>query len=489
MTVFEWDGWVFDPAEWRLANAAGDVTLPNKTLDLLALLLDRAPGLVSKEEILSTVWPDSVVEEGNIAFHIAMLRKALGQTTDTSCIETVRGRGYRFVAPVSRRDRVTKAPVSAPHESAPAIPAPVRRWRSAHVLPVVIVAALAGVMGWLWLGAPPAWTREAPAPAAANREAAALTERARESWRLRTPPSVQQAITLYQRAIALDPSFAPAYAGLADCYNLTMSGLPVTLRAANAKANAERALALDPGLAAAHTSFAFYQYKFEWKWAEAESGFRRAIAADPSYALAHHWYGEMIGLLGRFDEAIAELRRALALDTGSLPIISDLAAVLLRAGRLAEARDVLAAGAAINPMYHGISSRMAEVLAAEGRERESLEEAWRAAVLTGATMESIEELRDAYRTGGLQAVLRVEIARLEGDAPGRFAVPAQASFLATRYARLRDRDKTLYWLGMAIDRREDVVLHLPTYPEYDWLRDDPAFDRILARAGLKPLPR
>lgn len=492
MTVFEWDGWVFDPAEWRLANAAGDaVTLPNKTLDLLALLLDRAPGLVSKEEILSTVWRGAVVEEGNIAFHIAMLRKALGQATEASCIETVRGRGYRFAAPVRRRDRAVEPPASASQQSAPPIPAPARRWRPAHVLPVVVLAALAGVMGWLSLAAPPALTREAPPPvtAAPNAEAVALTERARESWRLRTPPSVQQAITLYQRAIALDPSFAPAYAGLADCYNLTMSGLPVPLRAANAKANAERALALDPGLAAAHTSLAFYQYKFEWKWAEAESEFRRAIAADPSYALAHHWYGEMIGYLGRFDEAIAELRRALALDTGSLPIMSDLAAVLLRAGRVAEARDVLAAGAAINPMYHGIPLRMAEVLAAEGRERESLEEAWRAAVLTGATMESIGELREAYRTGGLPAVLRVEIARLEGDQPGRFAVPAQATFLAGRYARLRDREKTLHWIGVAIDRREDIVLHLPTYPEYDWLRDDPAFDRILARAGLKPLPR
>lgn len=491
MTVFEWDGWVFDPAEWRLASAAGAVVpLPNKTLELLALLLERAPGLVSKDEILSTVWRDSVVEEGNIAFHIATLRKALGPG-----IETVRGRGYRFVAPVSRRGPAAEP--LAPVRSQPplAVAAPRGRWRRAHVVPVVVLAALVGVMAWMSFAAPPAATREVPVPPVPlgskqpNAEAVALTERARESWRLRTPPAVQQAITLYQRAIALDPSFAPAYAGLADCYNLTMSGLPVTVRAMNAKANAERALALDPGLAAAHTSLAFYLYKFEWDWDEAEAEFRRAIAADPSYALAHHWYGEMIGYFGRFDEAITQLRHALALDPASLPIMSDLAGALLRSGRLAEARDVVVAGAAINPMYHGIPSRMAEILAADGRERESLEEAWRAAVLTGATMVSIEELRAAYRIGGLPAVLRLEIARLEDQQPGRFAVPAQASFLASRYARLRDRDTTLHWIGVAIDRREDLVLHLPTYPEYDWLRDDPGFTRVLARAGLKPLPR
>ena len=66
---------------------------------------------------------------------------------------------------------------------------------------------------------------------------------------------------------------------------------------------------------------------------------------------------------------------------------------------------------------------------------------------------------------------------------------AQATFLASKYAQLGDRDKALQWIGMAIDRREDIVLHLPTYPEYDWLRDDPEFVRALARAGLTPVPR
>ena len=627
MTVFAWDGWIFDPVEWRLTSAStGGVRLPNKTLELLALLLERAPGLVSKDEILSTVWRDSVVEEGNIAFHIATLRKTLGRPGDASCIETVRGRGYRFVAPVSRRDSAAEqaaSPAQPPlGESAeeididdprldpppgfPAASAPrPRRWRAAHVVPVVILLAVASAMGWVALAAPYApirevavlpvmvageeqpmegaadamardlarlttlatravaagkasdapavvgrrlgvasvlrttvdrsrtpwrvaaeltrshdglrlwnWMFDMPADSAgapevivarvtaglsrhlgadvmprgmANAEALTLTLRARESWRLRTPPSVQQAIALYERALAIDPSFAPAYAGLADCYNLTMSGLPVAVRAVNAKANAERALSLDPGSAEAHTSLAFYLYKFEWKWDEAEAEFRRAIAADPSYALAHHWYGEMLGLLGRFDEGIAELRRAHQLEPSSLAIIDDLAGPLLRSGRVAEARAVVEAGAAINPTYHGIPKRMAEILALEGRERESLEEAWRTLVLTGASLESVEELRAAYRTGGRPAVLRLEIARLEAGDPGKFAVPAQASFLASKYAQLRDRDKTLHWIHVAIDRHEDIALHLPTYPEYHWLRDDPEFKRALARAGLTPL--
>ena len=95
--LFDWDVWTYEPQEWRLTSASGPVALPNKTLALLALLLDRAPGLVSKDDILSVVWAGTVVEEGNIAFHVATLRKTLDAAGAPSCIETVRGRGYRFV--------------------------------------------------------------------------------------------------------------------------------------------------------------------------------------------------------------------------------------------------------------------------------------------------------------------------------------------------------------------------------------------------------
>jgi len=499
MAVFEWDGWVFDPAEWRLTSGVtGVVSLPNKSLELLALLLERAPGLVAKDDILSTVWRDAVVEEGNIAFHIAMLRRALDRPGGKSCIETVRGRGYRFIDPVTLQASAAEQPTAAPEPprvetieepllSPPVVvelPSP-GRWRPAHVVPVVVIALGAGFMGFVAQATPPASSRAAASAAPVDPEVLALTLRARESWRLRTPPSVQQAVALYEQAIALDPSFPLAYAGLADCYNLTMSGLPTGVRATRAIANAERALALDPGLAEAHTALAFARYKFAWKWKEAEEGFRRAIAADPSYALAHHWYGEMLAFLGRHGEAITHLKQAIALDPSSLAIKGDLVPPLLRAGRVAEARAVLQEAAAINPTFHWIPRRMSEVFAAEGRERESLEEEWRALILSGATLESIEELRAAYRAGGRRAVLRLEIARLEAGEPGRFAVPQQATFLSSRYARLGERDKALQWIGVALDRREDAALHLLTHPDYDSLRGDPEFNRMLERVGLK----
>lgn len=139
--AYQWSEWRFEPSESRLLRDGVVVALPAKTLDLLATLLNRAPRLVTKEEILAAVWADATVEEGNIAFHVAALRKVLDDGSETSAIETVRGRGYRFVHELSihqlpptenlRRDALERAlaeaglpPTTAPASSEPS-PTPV----------------------------------------------------------------------------------------------------------------------------------------------------------------------------------------------------------------------------------------------------------------------------------------------------------------------------------------------------------------------------
>lgn len=619
--LLDWDGWTFEPKQWRLTNVSGPVALPNKTLALLSLLLDRAPGLVSKDDILATVWPGTMVEEGNIAFHVAALRKTLDTPGKPSCIETVRGRGYRFVAPVTRRFPAPPAPPAAPLPAvalAPPAPAALRSYESpktdlasrrdlsprlVRFEPVAVLVAAIGLVVWAALanlkpqvhdvlvmparaadlssidgvaesiaaqlarqtsirprmgtwsaaGENPVdagtrlqaetiltanvdrtvapwrvdlqltrlrdrrrmwhWVFEvspsAPAPAtvigaraaqglgehldamtssaaaAVNPEAVALVLQGREQWRLRTPASIRQAIALHERAIELEPAFARAHAGLADCYNLTTSGLPTALRYERASASVERALAIDPNLAEAHTSRGFLRYKFEWRWREAEASFKRAIELDPSYALAHHWYGEMLGFMGRHDEAIASLRRAQALDPGSLAIQSDLVPPLLRAGRVAEARAIVESAAARDTTWHWVPRRMSEVLAAEGRERESLEEYWRALVLSGASLESIEQQRAAYRRGGLPAVLRLQIAKLEATEAASPGAPLVASDLSRAYSRLGERVTALRWLRTALDRREDAALMMLTHPDYESIRAEPEFRQMLARVGLR----
>lgn len=481
--LYRWDGWTFEPAEYRLLNPASEpIPLANKTLDVLALLVERAPALVTKEELLSRLWSDAIVEEGNIAFHVAALRRTLDHAGGTSCIENIRGRGYRFVAavtPVEPGKMRGSADEGFYEPQFAGAPERSRVWVFAAVALIAIVA----VAIW-WSKLLPASVKAAPVPSTA----AALVAEGRNLWRLRTPDDVRRAIRVLERATAADENYAPAYAALADAYNITMSGLPPSARYERAKAYAERAVALQPDLAEGHTSLGFLRYKFEWRWDDAEKEFEKAIALNANYALAHHWYGEMLGLLGRYDESIRELHTALALEPDSLAIQSDLVAPLLGAGRIAEARQVIETAAKASPAWHWIPFRMSEVLAAEGRERESLEEHWRWMLLSGATFNSVDAQRTAYRAGGMHAVIRVEIAQLleaEKANPGGWMI---ASKLSRAYARLGERRESLRWISTALDRREDVAVMLLTSRDYDTLRDDPEFAPLLARTGLKPLP-
>src|SRR5262249_14819358 len=142
--------------------------------------------------------------------------------------------------------------------------------------------------------------------------------RAREQWALRTPATIRTAIKMYQQAIAIEPGFALAWAGLADSYNLTVSNVAPQTRGPLAKAAAERALALDPGSAEAHTAMAFAFYKFGWKWDDADREFQQAIKLNPRYALAHHWYGEFLKLLARYDASVAQFHQAVDADPFSI---------------------------------------------------------------------------------------------------------------------------------------------------------------------------
>lgn len=146
--AYVWDEWRFEPTECRLIRDGNIVPLPAKTLDLLSTLLRRAPRLVTKEEILAAVWRDASVEEGNIAFHVAALRKVLDQDDRPSAIETVRGRGYRFVHDVvihqlPATDDVRQVVVEAVASLTP--PPAVRKTPSlANLGAVIAVVALAG---------------------------------------------------------------------------------------------------------------------------------------------------------------------------------------------------------------------------------------------------------------------------------------------------------------------------------------------------------
>lgn len=487
--VFRWGPWTFERTEWRLSHReSGPVLLPNKTLELLALFLDCAPSLVEKGEILARVWSGATVEEGNIAFHVASLRRVLDAEGEPSCIETVRARGYRFVAPLVAIAPQVQAS-SAPPSEAVALPSrpqqvadvqtPRQIWRAAFLIGAVAILAGWGAV-WLVSRTPETATR-----GTTNAEAYDLVVQAREQWRQRTPAAVAQAIALYEHAIRLDDRYARAYSGLADCYNLTMSGLLPDVRYPLAKQNAEKALALDPSSAEAHNSVAFLRYKFEWKWEEAEAEFKQALALDPSNSLAHHWYGELLHILGRDSESIAQLQKALELDPRSLAIRAEMVPPLIRAGQVAAARAGVEAGLKIDPNWSMFHLRMAEIYRAQGLEKESVESELQWMTLRGIPLERLVELRAAYRAGGRSEMLRARIRQnleIVAAKPSAFLL---ATDLADDYGTLKQKEDALQWLTRAVERREDAVLRLATNTAYDSIRDDPRFKELMKRVGLK----
>jgi TolB-like protein/Tfp pilus assembly protein PilF len=155
----------------------------------------------------------------------------------------------------------------------------------------------------------------------------------------RDEPGLLKAIHSFHQSIAKDSHYAPAYVGLADCYNLlaVWGKLPSNKAFPQARAAAQTALSLDPSSAQAYTSLAFETYRYEWNFPQAETYFRKAIQLNPNYATAHQWYGEFLGDLRRFDQSIAELRKATDLDPLSAIAGGDLAVGYIHAGRDPEA--------------------------------------------------------------------------------------------------------------------------------------------------------
>src|SRR5207302_87333 len=162
-----------------------------------------------------------------------------------------------------------------------------------------------------------------------NPEAYQLYLKGRFYWGKRSAGDIQKGIEFFQQAIEKDPTYALAYAGLADCYAVLpqYSGLPSTEIIPRAREAALKALKIDSALADAHNTLAFVHEELDWHFGAAEAEYKRAIDLNPDYPTAHHWYAILLSRLGRYDEAIREAERAYQLDPLSL-IINNLRAVV-----------------------------------------------------------------------------------------------------------------------------------------------------------------
>ena len=317
-----------------------------------------------------------------------------------------------------------------------------------------------------------------------NAEAYRLYLQGRYFWNKRTEEGFRKAIELFEQAIALDPGYARAYAGLADAYGLLASYNFLSPQQAypKAKAAAEKAIALDGGLAEAHTSLASIQHSYEWDWRGAERAYQRALELNPGYATAHQWYGEYLIQVGRFDQAARQMELARALDPLSLIINTNLGWTYFMARdydrAIAQLRKVVELDA------HFVNARLKLGLAymQKGELAEAQAEFQQAQTLAGDGSQVLSARGYAYALAGVRAEAQRIVQQLEARARTSYIEPSD---IALVYVALGQSDEAFAWLQKAYQQRSEALLcWLKVDPRVDALRADPRFAELLRAVGF-----
>jgi TolB-like protein/Tfp pilus assembly protein PilF len=300
----------------------------------------------------------------------------------------------------------------------------------------------------------------------------------------RTPQGFQQAVQCFEQAIAKDPKYAQAYAGLADSYALMSSYYlaPPNEVMPQARTAALKALQIDDGLAEAHTSLAMIAEFYDWDWQTGEREYRRAIQLNPNYATAHHWYAEFLAFQGRFDEALAESERARHLDPLSVIIDADHGAILYFARQYDSAIEQFRAVLDMEPNFpraHVILGAYIE----EGRFADALAhiESWRRADSTPTPWPLAMEVC-VYRRSGQPVKARQALVNLERW--NRQSRLDSAPLFAAAYICMNNNDAALARLQQAYEDHSSVLASLKADPIFDPLRSDPRFRDLLRHVGL-----
>jgi TolB-like protein/Flp pilus assembly protein TadD len=320
-----------------------------------------------------------------------------------------------------------------------------------------------------------------------NREAYLSYLEGRYFWNKRTEDGFTRAITLFQRSIDIDPTYAPPYAGLADCYELLGSAPYSTLTPKEAfpksEAAARKALDLDSSLAEAHVPLGYSLLVYERDLPEARREFERALQLRPEYATAHQFYGYYLTAVGRLDQAIAERKKALELDPISPLLNSALGEAYYHARRFDVTIEQNKKALELDPGY-------AIALVNIGRAYEQLGMHPQARVafqriLTAAPEDPaiLSLMGHEYAVSGDKANADKILAKLTKLSSLKY-VPA--IYFAVIYSGLHEKDDAFRWLDRAYDERCEYLVYLGTEPLADPLRGDPRFAKLLSRIGLDP---
>lgn len=571
-----------DVTERLLLRDGESLTLTPKAFETLLALAENSGHLIEKDDLLKRLWPDTFVEEANLANNISLLRKVLGDNPKGhQYIETVPKRGYRFAAGVREvwgdgaemaakrvvehgrdpskaidslavlplnntsadasieflSDGITESIInslSQLHELRVMARSTVFSYKGKEVDPrqvgrdLHVGAVLTGRVlqfgdrlvintelvdtagGWQLWGAQ--YNREPSDIFAVQEE---ISREIAEALRLRltseerrrlakrytentaayqaylkgryylnkeTGEAARKSLEYFNEAIEKDPSYALAYAGLADSYrSLGAEGVLAKECYSKARKAAERALEIDDALAEAHTSLATICWEHDWDCQQAERHFKRAIELNPNYATTHQWYSEFLAYIGRSDEAIAEAKRAQELDLLSLMGNAILGQAFYLARRYDEAIEQYKKTLEMDPHFGFAHFFLGLAYIQKGMYEKAISEIQKARILLGR-MDIVGALGYAYAVSGKRDEAQKLLDELHNLSKMQYVPPIA---IAVVYTGLGEKDRAFEWLENAYEERSWHICMLKEEPLFDSLRPDPRSTGLLRRIGFQ----
>jgi DNA-binding winged helix-turn-helix (wHTH) protein/TolB-like protein/Tfp pilus assembly protein PilF len=318
-----------------------------------------------------------------------------------------------------------------------------------------------------------------------NAEAYQAYLQGRYFWNKRNEAGLKTAVEYFQRAIKIDPNYALAYAGLADCYmRLNESAIPMAQESVpRARAAVLKALEIDDGLAEAHATLGFIKFRHDWDFAGADHEFRRSLELDNNYSEAHQWYGFYLLAVGRKDEADGEMTRAQSLDPLSITFNSNLALYLFFTRQFD--RSVQQCRKTLEMEPNSYLSRYALGLSYEqqGLIKEAIAEFQKAQERAPDDVGTTVAIGHALVKDGGAKDARELLRKLEAYARESYVPPYNIAIL---HAGLGQKAETLEWLERAFQDRSLRPVWLKSDPRLDFLRQDRELNELVRRVGLTP---
>jgi tetratricopeptide (TPR) repeat protein len=316
-----------------------------------------------------------------------------------------------------------------------------------------------------------------------NIEAYQLYLQGRYYWSRRTSEGIKGGIHYFLHAIAIDPQYALAFAGLADCY--IMAGfydyLPPTEAFPEAKKAALEALAIDDALAEAHISLAAIRTFYEWDWLDAERDFKQGIKLNSNSVKAHHWYACSLTLQGRFEEGFGQMKLARELEPFSLIINRDVGRHYYFLRRYDQAIEECRKTLEMDPGFLLAYFYLIPAYERQGMFDEAIRELQKAVEISGGSAAMTALLGHVNAVSGRRDKALVVLTELKERSEREYV---SAFYFVLIYLGLDEKDRAFEWLERAYSERSCHLVWLKVDPIFDSLRSDPRFTELIRRIGL-----